>query len=173
MEQNLRQVNNDPINFGQNSLYISPILINDSISLNSLFILLSRGTGSKTVSISIGLYSLTGSTFSLANSGSRSLTFSGGQLGYQSITNFSATQNISAGNWYFGIIKSTHTGGVNDDFSFYGASIPVNINNAFPGKIIGGILTVTTGALPVSVATSGFDITGTDEHFVPYILINA
>lgn len=115
--------------------------------------------------VSIGLYSITGSTLSLANSVSMNVTLT--DPTWASITATSATQNITPGTWYFGI--NAATGGA---ITAQGQTI-VAPGNAFPGGFIGGVATATTNGLPASVATSSLDITGNDAMFVPYVLLTA
>ena len=140
-----------------------------SISLNTLNLGVVR-TGSQTLTLSIGLYSLTGSTLSLANSGSVSSGSAGVEKsGYLSISTFSATQNITPGGWFWGVVFATSS---NSAFRLYGG---VNINpaNAFPGGFIGGAMTDSTNALPSSYETSNLNITGQSAFPVPYLIISA
>ena len=138
-----------------------------SISLNTLNCAIQAGGTNKSVSLSVGLYSLNGATLSLANSGLRTFTNSGAD-GLLSMTSMSVTQNITPGSWFFGLL-----------FSFSGSS---NINlfgatkataNAFPGSFIGGAMTESTSALLDSYATSNLDITGVGAMLVPYIIISS
>lgn len=119
--------------------------------------------GADTNNISIGLYSITGSSLSLANSASLNLTLT--SPSWASITATSATQNITPGTWYLGL-----NGGTGAALTFQGQTIVVP-GNAFPGAFIGGVATATTAGLPASVATSDLDITGGQEMFVPYVLL--
>lgn len=155
------------------SVRLFPFLIHDSISWNTINIAL-RGSGAAgggSLTLSIGLYSLNGSTLSLANSASQQLTGpSGGSEGYHSIVNTSATQNITPGTWWLGFNISNSNW---NNVSYLGGNMTFGIGNAFPGSFIGGRMTVSSSVLPASVATSDLDITGNDAMFVPYIILSA
>ena len=157
------------------TLSFIPMEIRDSVSLNTFNIGLIWGSSSSngTFSASIGLYSLTGSSLSIINSfsGSRTLTSGGVNPfnGFFSITTASATQNITPGNWWLGLLFSISQ---NTILSLVGA-LTANPANAFPGSFIGGAMTDSTNALPASFATSNLDITGSDAMFVPSIIISA
>ena len=58
-------------------------------------------------------------------------------------------------------------------FNIRGMKIGSVPTNAFPGAFIGGMMTESTNALPVSYATSNLDVTGQNELLEPYILITA
>lgn len=139
----------------------------ESISLNTLNFAGDGGTGTGTVKI--GLYSITGNTLSIANSISGSFALVSGR--YISLTDMSATQNISPGAWYFGFLFSSATDS-GSAFSIDGQSGLV-VSNAFPGVFIGGAMTATTNALPASYATSDLDVTGANAMIVPEIIISA
>ena len=151
-----------------NSVQFFGFNFNDNISLNTINIPLDNEGVNLTITISLGLYSLTGSTLSIANSASGSLAINGGVRRYQSITAISATQNITPGTWYFGILAS-----VTGTSLYLIAGSSINPNNAFQGNFIGGNMTDSTNALPSTFATSNLDITGSREMSVPYILISA
>lgn len=159
-----------------NTIYFVPFNIEDSISFNTLNVLLSVGgtNSQQSITFNFGLYSLTGSTLSITNS--ISVTDSVGSFlnqnpeKYLSFTATSATQNITPGTWYFGIRLSTSGG--TSRISLYGGVIN-NPGNVFQGSFIGGRMTVSSSVLPASVATSDLDVTGLDAMFVPYILISA
>lgn len=173
-----QQINNlwEGKTFSINNATVSffPMNFYDSISLNTFNIGVAWSTTNSngTVSASYGLYSLNGSSLSLANSWSRSISrTSGGAAsnGFLSATATSATQNITPGTWWIGIHLSVES---NTKFSIQGYS-GVDPENAFPGGFIGGAMTVSTNAIPVSVATSDLDTTGNDAMFVPTMLISA
>src|SRR3990167_7661894 len=140
--------------------------IQDSILFKTINIPQFFNNTSLSHTLSLGLYSLNGSTLSLGNSASGSITASGLKRCYLSITGTSATQNITPGTWYFGLLISISSGTV---ISIYGQS-SANPSNAFPGVFIGGIMTDSTNALPTSFATSNLDITGVDALSVPSII---
>lgn len=104
---------------------------------------------------SVGLYSLTGSTLSIANSisGSQSFTSSignGGQA-FISMSATSANQNLTPGTWYFGILVSLSASN-NTRLNLFGFTL--TRTNAWPGGFIGGQMTASTNALPSSIATA-------------------
>ena len=169
-------VMNQNLIINNGSLSFFPFLINDSISWVNFNVAMVYGaSGSKTQSLSVGLYSISGSSLSLTNSitGSFGITATGQALNrfWFSATATSATQNINPGNWYFGILFSTV--GASSNISFgVGASL-ASAGNAFPGGFIGGAMTNSTNALPSSIATSNLNITGIDAMFIPCIIISA
>ena len=154
------------------TLSFFPFSPSDSISFGTLNIAISKSTSAATFTFSIGLYSLTGSSLSLANSISE--TFSNTNNGQQwvSLTAVSATQNITPGSWWLGLLIST---GGDSRIYINGQSLinAIGPENAFPGGFIGGRMTESTNALPSSYATSGLDITGGDATNVPIIILTA
>lgn len=142
----------------------------DSISFVALNLLVRASSAAdKTITMSAGLYSLTGNTLSIANSISGSMTLlEGARNQYISMTGASANQNITPGTWYFGILVSTSG---NSAISFFGQSI--NPANAFPGGFFQGRMSASTNALPGSYATSDLDVTGGDAMQVPMIILTA
>lgn len=143
----------------------------DSISFNTINLVIVRNnSNSRTISASLGLYSVTGSTLSLANSAAGTWTNHtnpGSRYQYLSFSTISATQNISPGTWYFGLLAST----AGSNCSYGG--LTANPANAVQGGFIGGEMTATTNALPASYATSDLDITGRNALIVPYIIVSA
>src|SRR3990167_2584440 len=129
------------------------------------------------ITANIGLYSLTGSTLSLANSLSATTSASGLDIVpafYLSLTATSATQNITPGTWYWGMLISQ------SDLTVLSTAIvrliagtSFNFANAFPGAFIGGAMTASTNAIPASIATSDLDIPGGPEMQVPMVLLSA
>lgn len=143
----------------------TPFNIEESISWKTINAWISNNTGS--VSIHIGLYSLNGSTLSLANSVS-GIT-SNNINGFLQLTSTSANQNLTPGTWFFALLVSTSG---THNFSFMGQSgLPAN--NAFPGGFMGGRMTDTTNAFPAAYSTSNLDVTGSDANPVPIILLTA
>jgi hypothetical protein len=103
---------------------------------------------------------------------SQSIGADGGQQQYWiSFTNTSATQNITPGTWYFGIVLSFNPSSTGFDTHLLRGHRGFSAENAFPGSFIWGRMTATTGALPSSYATSDLDTTGMDAMGVPYILL--
>lgn len=154
-------------------LRIHGIYIPGSISFNNVAVLISRSSnGSKTLSLSFGLYSLNGSTLSLANSASFNQTATTTAVSWQTLIT-SATQDITPGNWYFAFLsKSVGTG----NFLQYGGVVGKAIGiGAHGGAAVRGILTVTDTVLPTSIATSNMQVEGgsNETNIYPYILISA
>lgn len=159
-----------------NQVQMHGVIIPGSISFNNVAILLSGSGGvSEDLSISFGLYSLTGSTLSLANSASRAtgLTLNQTMFSWLSLAT-SATQDITPGNWYFGFLSLTTLG----------SSFSVVVNRAFNGNannpagiFVRGYHSVSTSELPASIATSDmvkeFSSTNTNLVEFPYIIISA
>ena len=124
-------------------------------------------------SVAFGLYSMNNSTLSLANSAAWITThavvetINSGTSWLSMAT--SATQNITPGAWYFGLFYN---------FDQYAAitsifqNSSVNPGNAQPALVMGR-MTVSTAAMPASIATSDLDITGSDATRQPYIIITA
>ena len=159
---------NEQITINNGSISFFPFNIYDSLSLSVFNCLFLGSNANKTVSLSIGLYSLNGSTLSLSNSISGTRSQSDNNVWYASMTATSATQNITPGTWWFGILAST---GGNSSVAFIGQT-KANAANAFPGGFIGGRMTASSNALPSSYATSDLDITGNDAMAVPMIILS-
>ena len=141
--------------FGAQSGTFSPLNIQDSISLNTVNMGfgLSNAAGSATLSGSWGLYSLNGSTLSLGNSWSVTISFSSFSVSRWvniSVSTFSKTQNITPGTWFLMGLYSNSS----NSWSVMGGGIPSNPTQAFPGGFIGGKMTASTSAIPTTVATS-------------------
>mgnify|MGYP001565128131 CR=1 FL=1 len=172
-EQNFNAIGNLGRAVSVGTLSFIPFSVRDSISFVTMNIGISySGTNtSQGQTYSIGLYSLNASSLSLANSISGSTTATSGNiLQYISMTATSATQNVTPGNWWFGILVSTTNG--TSRLSLLGGGT-VSPANAFPGSFIGGRMTDSTNALPSSIATSALDITGSDAMNIPMILLSA
>ena len=168
----------DNITINNGSLSFVPFLINDSISFNIINFVHRRTSNAADVlsfTLSFGLYSLNGSTLSLANSASRSTAPTANQFSWVTLET-SATQDITPGSWYFGIITSSSG---NSRFSLLMASNPeAGITGPYGGPFLRGINKTTTSALPASIATSDLVKEGGAEGSigysrVPYILISA
>lgn len=140
-----------------------------SISLNTLAFLISQNnTQGRTFTYRFGLYTLNGATLSALNSGSATNTFVNG-FSWVSMTNFSSAQNISPGPYYLGFLMNSAG---NSSASFEGGAAN-NVFNAIPGGFMSGVMTVSTAAIPASIATSALDITGNDAMGQPYLIITA
>lgn len=167
--RNIGLPHTDLIRISNGTMTFSPFNLGQSISWNTINIFISKSSANMTHTISIGLYSLNGSTLSLANSASGTFSGSNNQRAYVSLTATSATQNLTPATWFFGLLFST---GGNSGLDIVGQST-INAGNAFPGGFIGGRMTDSTNALPSSYATSNLDITGNDGMNVTYILLTA
>ena len=159
---------------GVGSLHIQGVEIPGSISFNNLAMIMSAsGTTAKTFSVSFGLYSLTGSTLSLANSASFSSNPGANALSWITFVT-SATQDITPGNWYFGVILSTAG---QSNLSLVNNDVAAFSGGGYGGGFVRGYLSVSTNALPVSIATSDMSKEGNNESSFsvrhPYIIISA
>ena len=163
-------VNNGVAEMTANSLYVSNIFIPGSISFNSVYILVSAaGTTARTGSFSFGLYSLNGSTLSLANSASRSFNFVNAFSWITLIT--SATQDITPGNWYFARLFGSSS---QSSYFFFGGG-HLGQASAHSGPLIYGVYSDSTTGFPASIATSEFTKTTTQATgtFGTMIIISA
>lgn len=152
--------------YSQRTISVHAVYIPLSLSFNNVVALLSESNaGSAT--LQFGLYSLNGSTLSLANSAGASITMANA-LSWRSFVT-SASQNITPGQWYFALNISS--GGASS-LSFL-ANSSFNAVNVIPGSFLMGRVTASTAALPASIATSDLDITGSDALRQPYIIITA
>ena len=162
------------VNANAGTLNIHQVYIPGSLSFNNIaFIISARSSTAQSFSLSFGLFSLNGSTLSLANSASASTSFSSNQTTRQWFTlATSATQDITPGNWYLGhIVSSSGTNQVpylkNEDFNI--------LNAVYGGPFLWGILSISTGAIPASIATSDLTkaLDDSSNNIIPYILISA
>lgn len=153
--------------YSNGTLSVHAVNIPLSISFNNVVALISRPNSGGSHTLQFGLYSLNGSTLSLANSASQSIAFSSAISWISMIT--SATQNIAPSAWYFAF--NILSGGTSD-LSFY-ANSSVAPANAVPGGFLMGHMTASTNAMPASIATSDLDITGADAVRQPYIILTA
>ena len=157
------------------SMSVHAVNIPLSISLNGAYWLGNHAAGaagqSRSITAKFGLYSLSGSSLSLANSASGQWTYNSvAGTEWVAMTNVSATQNITPGTWYFAWLKSASGDAVND---FYLGNTSQNIANAVPGRFLMGRMTASTAAFPASIATSDLDITGSDAIRQQYVIITA
>ena len=155
------------------------VYIPGSISFNTLAMIGSFNIGAtNSLSFSFGLYSLTGGTLSLANSGSFS---TGGVTGFSWITfGTSANQDITPGDWWFALQRSRNLAGAS--FSFVAcdpySNDPNNGGIVAQGIFARGVYTVTSAGMVNSVATSAMSKEGIGAlpagHGIhPYIVISA
>ena len=159
-----------------NSLSIQGVYIPGSISFNNLAVIISGSGGvSENFSLSLGLYSLNGSTLSLANSASRATALTLNQTMFSWLTMAtSATQDITPGNWWLGIVVSTSLGSSFSLIRCRGATIS---NAIYGGPFIRGSYSTSTNGLPISMITSDLSKEGADagasRNRAPYILISS
>ena|SRR3990167_8435471 len=156
-----------------NTLMIHHVGIQGSISFDNVALIKTIGNTANTVSISFGLYSLNGSSLSLANSASQTNTMQNGQSWVTLVT--SATQDITPGDWFFGVVIETSS--VNPSF------ICNNVGNntlrrAYGGPFFRGWATASQTNMPASIATSDLGLEGSatgplTSLIHPYILISA
>ena len=165
-------------NLSQRTMSVHAVNIPLSLSFGVPVMLLTVGatdaTRSATITINLGLYSLNGSTLSLANSASGSWTNAGSNTSTVWVSMVtSATQNITPGAWYWGVAGFMNANAGADYQAFWGNS-SINPGNASP-VFIRGRRTVSnaTGVMPASIATSELDITGSDATRQPYVIITA
>lgn len=152
------------------TLYVNPFNVYESISLNTVHIPFRLSVTAQTLTLSLGLYSLSLGTLSLANSASATIRFTGaGNIQYVPITAISATQNITPGTWYWGFVVNSSG---SSQFTIQGGA-SIAPGNAFPGGFTGGRYTVSTLGLPASIPITDFDVTGIDAHYVIPIIISA
>lgn len=154
------------------------VYIPGSISFNKVQMLITDfgAASTGTLTIHFGLYSLNGSTLSLANSASCSTNQSGTTpLNLPWITlATSATQDITPGNWYLGF---WFTGSSAFVPGFAGLGGNFAWTTPYGGNLVRGRYSTTTNALPSSIETSAFNKEGSagdaNSSLVPYILISA
>ena len=159
--------------YSNGTLSVHAVNIPLSISFNSVMVLMSFSSAAASNwsgTVQFGLYSLNGSTLSLANSAGVQLNIATTAYSWISMAT-SATQNISPGAWYFGLNILTNGAGPHTSASFFG-NTSFNPNNAAP-VLIHGRMTASTNAIPGTIATSNLDITGSDAIRQPYILLTA
>lgn len=166
---------NTGLTVGFNTLFLQGVYIPGSISFNNVAVIVSvnRGGADMSITMSLGLYSLTGSTLSLANSAGNSFGFTADNFSWRTLAT-SATQDISPGNWYLGFIRVSS----GDDAmtvvhspTFGGLAIV-----SHGGLFVRGIHSVSQTVMPSSIATSDLlkEIGGgTSFYYYPYILISA
>lgn len=171
--ENIEEINNVTLvaaPISASDLRVHGVFLPGSISFNNIVYYRSVGNTANTQSVSFGLYSLNGSTLSLANSASGTNSVRNAGSWVTLIT--SATQDITPGNWYFAFLK--FSAGANG--SILVPNYAIASGGAYGGVFVRGVLSVTTNALPASIATSDFikeGITNSSYAAQPYILISA
>lgn len=160
--------------YSNGTLSVHGVNIAASLSFNNIVALLSFSSAlasNWSGSVQFGLYSLNGSTLSLANSAGQQLNIATTAYSWISMVT-SAAQNITPGAWYFAYNMFTNGLLPHTSASFM-ANFSFNPNEANPGGFFMGRMTASTNAMPSSIATSDLDITGSDSLRHPYIIITA
>ena len=133
------------------------------------------GTTAKTASILFGLYSLNAGTLSLANSASKS-TNPAANTGIWLTLITSATQNITPGTWYFGVVTLT-AGNSNLSCLYNAEPAALLVGAGYGGPFFRGWYSTTTNALPASINTTAFSkegVTQTSSDYThPYVLLSS
>ena len=158
-------------NLSFSTLSIHGVHIPGNITVNTVALgMFFSSAASKTATMSFGVYSLNGATLSLENSGSLSSSHSNTFFSVLTLA-MSKTDALSAGNWYFGCLISTSgTGGVQPDS---GIQLAGNSGPTIPGTLAYGLLSVSTGALPATIAESDIQDSPTISYAFPNIIISA
>lgn len=157
-------------------LMMQAVYVPGSISFNNVNVIVqASGTTAKTLTISFGLYSLNGSTLSLANSASKSSNFTTNATSFISLIT-SAAQNITPGIWYFAYISSTSSNG-SMSFIVNNPQVGVEASVGYGGPFFRGHFSTTTNAFPASIATSNMSKEGVSNNLglyvYPYTIISA
>ena len=166
---------NSFLGYSNGTLSVHAVNIPLSVSFNNVVAFMSISSAALSAlsgTLQFGLFSLNGSTLSLANSASNTVQHNAeSALSWYSMVT-SATQNVSPGPWYFGV--NFFTGGIATDHSSasFFCNTSLNAVNAPPILVLGR-MTDSTNAMPNSIATSNLDITGFDATRQPYIIITA
>lgn len=160
------------------SLMINGVYVPGSIAFKTPWIFF-RNTvgGTATHTASLGLYTLTGSTLTLMNSASATLALSGNTFSWVSLIT-SAASTITPGNYYFAELLSISAG---NPMVMAGAGAITATNTmsmgGYGGPFVRGCLSVSTSALPASIATSDCIKEGSSgvrsSTVIPYVLISA
>lgn len=157
---------------GAGTLFIQGHVIPGSLSFNNVIFLVSQASTAASITVSFGLYSLNGSTLSLANSASKGTNFGAGLSWMSLIT--SANQDITPGNWFLALLSTTAG---NANISFYGENVGVGFSEGVnAGNFVNGIMSVTTNGLPATIATSDlvkFGAATWNNTRAPYVIISS
>lgn len=196
--ENIPSFNLTTVQMTIGNFYIDMIELNDFISMKTLALLITGQvsntvtatagqtvslTAGNTLSASFGLYSMTGGTLTLVNSGSssfftsasttanttsgtRTRTANANYLSWLTLAT-SATSLLTPGEWFFGYLFSTTqagtstsaggsltTNGSNTLAYYAGAGVSLTNTTQYGGGVYVGSLSVTTLSIPVSIATT-------------------
>ena len=177
--------------FGQNSVFFAPMALAGNYAFDNVhfFMSVSQSTSSDSsyaigATFDIGFYTRNNSSLSLVSSANRTLAWTmtsnnttTNQAGMREVT-VGISQTLTDGDWWLGIRSSTattnanwaslsHLGVSNVQFSGALAVVRSATQQAAPGQ---GIYTVTTGALPESVAFT--QINGTVNISPPWMVLD-
>lgn len=167
---------------GANSIHIQGIYVPGSISFNKVHQLMRisfTGTRIGTLGLSFGLYSLNGSTLSLANSASASTAIPAAMNSalWMSLAT-SATQDITPGNWYLAFMSSSSINAGAGTLRYYiGSQAGIAFINGMGGPFVRGAFSTSSNAMPASMATTDCIKEGANADVTlanqPHILIGA
>ena len=146
------------------------------------------GSTANSFSLTVGVYTMNGSTASLASSGAASFTFNsgttnsssmyGGNSGtrYRSLSLQGNTWNITPGAYLFGVMASVGgVAGTTGSMTLYGASSVSIVGEVGGGNATqwgNGIYTAATGALPASIPMTGYSQSGASVNRQPYFRLH-
>lgn len=160
------------INWSNGRMKLQKILLPGDLSFNNFIMLLSAsGTTSKTMTISMGLFSLNGATLSAANSASFSNTYNANTTVWITFAT-SAAQNISSGTWFVGIARST-AGNSRMHLGALGNAYIGNANAALQAGQFWGIATAFSTSLNTSAVSWYGDANDSEMVRQPVFLISA
>lgn len=184
------------VQIGNGTIQIFPAIVdgNFSASRADLFISLSGSTlglssYAGTISAYAALYTRTGSTLSLASSGSQSYSFSlqsaiTNQASFSGYRNISIPINVNAApqDCWIGVMSQTASANTNawtaSNMLFAGANAPLAgllgaASNATQQPILGlGVFSASSAALPSSIAFSQINGTGSNAVLVPAVVFH-
>ncbi len=158
---------------GPGVLSIQAIQLFGSLSLSKIYMGISGGnTTAKSITVSLGLYTLNGGTLTLVNSASRSSAVTSGVSWMTLIT--SASSAMVPGLYYLGVV-TTSAGN-----SSYGLLAQAGQGTGFSGggnagPVVRGSFTTTTNGIPLSIATTDINKEGTirGNTAQPYVVISS
>ena len=172
---------------GAGSLIFNPMQANmrkefDRIGMVFTFTNASNSTGSMSLSLYMGFFTKNGSTLSLAHSQSMNQTIqyagnnsSASNRGVRIVT-MPWTTTITEGQYYVGLMSRTATAGANASISQmlisalnsgHSGMMGAATNRSIQWPLGLGLMSVSTAAMPASVAFSNLDGTGTSVARVP------
>jgi hypothetical protein len=170
---------------GQGTMYLQYVPMHAPMTLHQIGYLMhvsNSASAGGTVSFHAGLYSQTGSTFSLASSSSYTWGYNS-TAAASSYTVISGTRlriqdvgawNASPGDWWLGLAWSVSTSGTSGSYTnFLNQSavsvVGVDFGTLVPPAVMDGIYSAATNALPASMNTSQIVRTGSAFAAQPYI----